>query len=135
MRLGTGCPIRMSCSSSSRYGRHASDAIQSGESDVLYRVGPRNYNVLQKDAARRGLALQNLGPGMEFAFLFFNLADLPRTAPPEIVAHQAWFRRLPFRQAVSAAVDRDALVRLACTASPRHPLAGLAPPGNKDWTP
>ena len=106
--------------------------FQSGESDVLYRVGPRNYNVLQKDAARRGLALQNLGPGMEFAFLFFNLADLPRTAPPEMVAHQAWFRRLPFRQAVSAAIDRDALVRLAYLGF-ATPLAGLAPPGNKDW--
>jgi peptide/nickel transport system substrate-binding protein len=107
--------------------------FQSGESDVLYRVGPRNYDILQKDAARRGFALQNLGAGLEFAFLFFNLGDLPKSAPASMAAHQAWFRRLAFRQAISAAIDRDALVRLAYLGF-ATPLAGLTPPGNREWT-
>jgi peptide/nickel transport system substrate-binding protein len=106
--------------------------FQSGESDVLYRVGPRNYEILQKDAARRGFALQNLGAGLEFGFLVFNLFELPKTAPPPMVAHQAWFRRRAFREAVSAAIDRDALVRLAYRGF-ATPLAGLVPPGNKAW--
>ena len=45
-----------------------------------------------------------------------------------MAAHQAWFRRLAFRQAVSAAIDRDALVRLAYLGF-ATPLAGLGAAG------
>ena len=43
-----------------------------------------------------------------------------------------WFRRLPFRQAVSLAIDRDALVRLVYRGRATA-LWGHLPPGNKLW--
>jgi peptide/nickel transport system substrate-binding protein len=49
-----------------------------------------------------------------------------------VARKQAWFRRLPFRQAVSLAVDRDALVRLVYRGRATA-LWGHVPPGNKLW--
>src|ERR1017187_10023123 len=88
---------------------------------------------------------------MEYNFLFFNLADLPSGVAPQIKAHQAFLRRdLPsgvapqikahqaflrrksFRQAVSAAIDRDAIIRLVYLGR-AVPLAGPVPPGNQAW--
>jgi peptide/nickel transport system substrate-binding protein len=106
--------------------------FQSGESDVLSRASAKNYAALEKDAARRGYELHNLGPGLEYTFLVFNLNDLPKTAPQSILTHQEFFRRRAFRVAVSAAIDRDAIVRLAY-AGYATALAGPVPPGNKAW--
>ena len=106
--------------------------FQAGESDLISRVSARNYAVLQRDQQRRGYILQNLGPGLEYSFLFFNLNDLARKGLPQIAARQAFFRRLAFRQAVSLAIDRDAIVRLAYQGF-AAPLAGPVPPGNKAW--
>ena len=49
-----------------------------------------------------------------------------------MAAHQAWFRGSAFRQAVSAAIDRDALVRLVYLGF-ATPLAGLVPSGQQEW--
>ncbi len=106
--------------------------FQAGESDLLSRVSAKNYAVLQRDQQRRGYTLQNLGPGLEYSFLFFNLNDLAGKNLPQIAARQAFFRRLAFRRAVSLAIDRDALVRLAYQGF-AAPLAGPVPPGNKGW--
>jgi peptide/nickel transport system substrate-binding protein len=51
---------------------------------------------------------------------------------PKIAAHQAFLRRKSFRQAVSAAIDRNAIVRLVYLGR-AVPLAGPVPPGNKAW--
>ena len=110
--------------------------FQAGETDVISRLSARNYAVLEKDRERRGYVLRNLGPGFEFNFLFFNLNDLPpqstthSTTP--MAARLATFRRLAFRRAVSAAIDRDAMVRLIYLGR-AAPLAGPVPPGNKAW--
>jgi len=74
----------------------------------------------------------DLGPGLEYNFLFFNLNDLAAKNLPAIANRQAWFRELRFRQAVSAAVDRDAIVRLVYEGR-ATPLAGPVTPGNKMW--
>src|ERR1017187_5478915 len=50
--------------------------FQAGESDIINRVGARNFAVLEKDRERRGYQLVNAGASMEYNFLFFNLADL-----------------------------------------------------------
>lgn len=106
--------------------------FQAGETDVISRINSRSYGVLEKDQERWGYVLHNLGPGFEFNFLFFNLNDLGPKASPQAMAHQALFRRLAFRRAVSAAIDRDAMVRLIYL---RHAasLAGPVPPGNNPW--
>lgn len=96
--------------------------FQSGESDVISRVSARNYSVLEKDQQRRGYSLQNLGPGLEYNFLFFNLNGLS----------QPFLHRRGFRQAVSLAIDREAIVRLVYLGF-AAPLSGPVPPGNKTW--
>jgi peptide/nickel transport system substrate-binding protein len=96
--------------------------FQSGESDVISRVSARNYSVLEKDRERRGYSLQNLGPGLEYNFLFFNLNG----------RSQPFFQRRGFRQAVSLAIDREAIVRLVYLGF-ATPLTGPVPPGNKAW--
>jgi peptide/nickel transport system substrate-binding protein len=96
--------------------------FQSGESDAISRVSARNYAVLEKDRQRRGYSLQDLGPGLEYNFLFFNLNG----------QSQPFLHRRGFRQAVSLAIDREAIVRLVYLGF-AAPLAGPVPPGNKAW--
>ena len=54
------------------------------------------------------------------------------TTFPETARKQAWFRQVAFRQAISAAIDRDAIVRLVYRGR-ATPLWGHVPPGNKLW--
>ncbi len=106
--------------------------FQSGDSDVISRVSAKNYSVLEKDQERRGYSLQNLGPGLEYNFLFFNLNDLSRSSLSQVVAHQSFLGRRSFRQAVSLAIDREAIVRLVYLGF-AAPLSGPVPPGDKAW--
>ncbi|HKT67882.1 MAG TPA: ABC transporter substrate-binding protein, partial [Terriglobales bacterium] len=85
--------------------------FEAGETDVVNRLSAQNYSLLSRQSA--GFQLQDLGPSTEYNFLLFNLNDLGPNKLPEIARKQAWFRDLRFRQAVSAAIDRDAIVRLA----------------------
>ena len=106
--------------------------FQAGESDIISRVGARNFAFLEKDRGRRGYELVNAGSGLEYNFLFFNLGNLPAEGSSEIAGRQAFLRRKSFRQAVSAAIDRDAIVRLVYLGH-AVALAGPVPPGNKAW--
>lgn len=106
--------------------------FQGGESDLINRVGSRNYAVLDKDRERRGFDLRDLGGGLEYAFLVFNLAPTVAGAPPEIAAHQSFLRRKSLRQAISAAIDRDALVKLVYMGR-ATPVSSPVPPGNRLW--
>ena len=67
--------------------------FQSGESDVISRITARNSAALRRDSARRGYALLDAGPSLEYGFLFFNLND-------SVKPSAAW-RSLAFRRAVS----------------------------------
>jgi peptide/nickel transport system substrate-binding protein len=102
--------------------------FQSGESDILSRAGAKNFALLQKDQPRHSYTLQALGPVLEYSFLFFNLGSASQGAR----AAPAFLRRKAFRQAVSLAIDRDAIVRLVYLGY-AAPLAGPVPPGNKAW--
>jgi peptide/nickel transport system substrate-binding protein len=106
--------------------------FQAGESDIISRVGARNFAALEKDRERRGYELFSAGGSLEYNFLFFNLGDLPAGIAPQIAVHQAFLRRRSFRQAVSAAIDRDAIVRLVYLGR-AVALGGPVPPGNKAW--
>ena len=76
--------------------------------------------------------MTDAGPGLEYNFLFFNLNDLGEKISPEQASRQKWFREVKFRQAVSAAVDREAIVRLVYRGR-GTPLWGLVAPGNHRW--
>jgi peptide/nickel transport system substrate-binding protein len=104
----------------------------SGEADVLNRVGSRNFEMLRQDARTRGDQLQDLGPGLEYNFLFFNLGPVDARRYPEIAARQTWFGNVGFRQAISAALDREAIARLVYGGR-AAPLWGHVTPGNRLW--
>ena len=106
--------------------------FQAGDTDVLDRISAENYNVLEREQAQRGYRLYDLGPGLEFNFLFFNLDDLSAKQLPGIARKQSWFRDVRFRQAVSAAIDRQGIVRLVYGGR-GTPLWGPVTPGNRLW--
>jgi peptide/nickel transport system substrate-binding protein len=104
--------------------------FEAGETDVVNRLSAQNYSLLARQSG--GLQLDDLGPSTEYNFLLFNLNELSSSHVPEIERKQAWFRDLRFRQAVSAAVDRESIVRLAYGGR-GTPLWGNVSPGNKLW--
>ncbi|HKR86508.1 MAG TPA: ABC transporter substrate-binding protein, partial [Terriglobales bacterium] len=106
--------------------------FEAGETDVLSRISSENYSLLAKEQSRSGCQLADLGPSLEYNFLVFNLNDVDRGKMGEIARKQAWFRDLKFRQAVSAAIDRDSIVRLVY-GSRGTALWGNVGPGNKLW--
>ena len=106
--------------------------FQAGETDLLTHFSSENYAVLEKQQSSRHYHLDDLGAGLEYNFLFFNLNDLSSKPLPEIARKQAWFQDVRFRQAVSAAIDRDSLVRLVYGGR-AAPLWTQVTPGNKLW--
>jgi peptide/nickel transport system substrate-binding protein len=104
--------------------------FQSGETDVISRVGAENFSVLARQ--QRGYNMTDAGPSLEYNFLFFNLNDLGEKTAPETAMKQKWFREVKFRQAVSAAVDREAIVRLVYQGRGAA-LWGPVTPGNRRW--
>lgn len=106
--------------------------FEAGETDVVSRLSAENYALLQKDQSRINVQLTDLGPSLEYNFLVFNLNDLGGKKLDAISRKQAWFGDLHFRQAVSMAIDRDALVRLVY-GTRGTPLWGNVGPGNRAW--
>lgn len=106
--------------------------FEAGETDVVNRLSAQNYSLLARQSGSSAFQLQDLGPSTEYNFLLFNLNDIGSSHLPDLERKQAWFRDLRFRQAVSAAVDRDAIVRLAYGGR-GTPLWGNVSPGNRLW--
>jgi peptide/nickel transport system substrate-binding protein len=106
--------------------------FQAGDTDLLTHFSAENFAVLQKQEAAKHYHLDDLGAGLEYNFLFFNLNDLSAKGLPEIARKQAWFQDVRFRQAVSAAIDRESLVRLAYSGRATA-LWTQVTPGNRQW--
>lgn len=106
--------------------------FQSGDLDVIDNINAGNYATLEKNQGAKHYRVQDLGPGMEYDFVFFNLNDLSSQQLPEIIRKQEWFRKDVFRQAVSAAIDRDDIVRLVYNGRATS-LASQVTPANKLW--
>ena len=104
--------------------------FQSGETDIISRLGAENFSVLSRQS--RDYAVADAGPGLEYNFLFFNLNELGEKASAEMARKQNWFRSEKFRQAVSLAIDREAIVRLVYQGR-GAPLWGPVTPGNPRW--
>lgn len=106
--------------------------FQAGDTDLLSRFSAQNFAVLQRGQAAKGYELEDLGPGLEYNFLFFNLNNLAGKNLPQIAQKQAWFQDVRFRQAVSDAIDRDGIVGLVYNGR-ATPLWSQVTPGNKMW--
>jgi peptide/nickel transport system substrate-binding protein len=106
--------------------------FQSGETDVISRMSADNYSVLERDQQSRAFHLNDLGPGLEYNFLFFNLNSvLPKNAGT-VAAKQDWFRKTEFRRAISAAIDRDSITKLVYRGRATS-LVTHVTPANKLW--
>jgi peptide/nickel transport system substrate-binding protein len=106
--------------------------FEAGETDIINRLSSENYNLLSREKSRLGSQLADIGPSLEYNFLLFNLNDLSGKKLDEVAGKQAWFRDLKFRQAISAAVDRESVVRLVYGARGAA-LWGNVGPGNTLW--
>jgi len=104
--------------------------FQSGETDLISRLGAENFSVLSRQ--QRGYTMSDAGPGLEYNFLFFNLHEPGEKTSPDLARKMKWFREVKFRQAVSAAIDRDAIVRLVYQGRGAA-LWGPVTPGNHRW--
>lgn len=104
--------------------------FQSGETDLISRLSAENFSVLSRE--QKDYTMVDAGPGLEYNFLFFNLNEPGEVPSPETFQKWKWFREVKFRQAVSAAIDRDAMVRLVYQGRGRA-LWGLVTPGNPRW--
>jgi peptide/nickel transport system substrate-binding protein len=102
------------------------------ETDIINRVSAENYAVLEKQQDVRGFHVHDLGPGLEYNFLLLNMnSELPAKGD-EIRTRQTWFGNEAFRQALSAAIDRNALNRIIYQGR-GSPIWTHVPPGNRLW--
>jgi len=106
--------------------------FQSGETDIASQMSAASFDVLVKSGQAAPYKLVDLGAGLNYSFLFFNLNDLGSSKLPDTARKQGWFRQVAFRQAISLAIDREAIVRLVYRGH-AMPLWGHVPPGNKLW--
>ena len=104
--------------------------FQSGDTDLISRLGAENFSVLSRQ--QRGYTMSDAGPGLEFNFLFFNLNEPGENTSPDSARKMKWFREVKFRQAVSSAIDRSAIVRLVYQGRGTA-LWGPVTPGNHRW--
>jgi peptide/nickel transport system substrate-binding protein len=105
--------------------------FQAGTTDLASRLNARDFDLLSRQTGS-SRKLLDLGPGLEYNFLFFNLNDISRRGLPEIAARQTWFRNEKFRLAVSLAIDREALAKLVY-AGRATPIWTHVTPGNRLW--
>ncbi len=105
--------------------------FQSGETQLISRLSADNFSVLSRQAGG-GYAMSDAGPGLEYNFLFFNLSEPGEKTSPDLARKMKWFRDAKFRQAISAAIDREAIVRLVYQGRGAA-LWGPVTPGNLRW--
>ncbi len=103
-----------------------------GTTDVISSISSQNFLELKKHEPSANFRTYDVGPGLEYNFLVFNMNEPGKQADPSLRTKQISFRNLAFRQAVSAAIDREAIVRLAYHGL-ADPIWGHVTQGNRLW--
>ena len=103
--------------------------FQAGDTDMISRLSAADASVLQPN---RSIHVYDLGPSLEYNFLFFNLNTTLPANSAELTRKQNWFREVKFRQAVSLAIDREGIVRLVYRGR-ATPLWTPVTPASKFW--
>jgi peptide/nickel transport system substrate-binding protein len=106
--------------------------FKAGETDIIEGINPSNFSELERGGEQAPYEVRDLGAGLSYVFLVFNQNDGDGERPAGLETRQSWFRRRAFRQAVSAAVDREAIVRLAYR-NRATPLWSHVSPGYRYW--
>jgi len=101
-----------------------------GETDVISGISAQSFELLGRDHADR-VRMADAGPGLGAMILVFNLNQSTAGAPSG-PAVASWLRQRAFRQAISLAVDRQAIVRLVYRGR-AIPVASQESPGNLGW--
>lgn len=106
----------------------------SGESDADDFIYPYEYDHFKAEAAKGKFNLLEPGIGLETAFFWFNEnTNVDKSGKPLVDPKKLkWFRNAKFRQAISYAIDRDAIIR-AVYSGRAIPNYGFVTPGNKKW--
>ncbi len=107
----------------------------SGESDVDDFILPYEYDQFKAAAANGKFDLLEPGVGLEMSFFWFNENTNinAKTGKPDVdPVKLAWFRNTKFRQAVSYAIDREAIVK-SILSGRGVPAYGFETQGNKKW--
>lgn len=108
--------------------------FQQGETDVLSPVAAEDLGALASMEQQGKAKIFNLGPSLIREILWFNLNSAkgangqPYVDPVKL----AWFKEVKFRQALSHAIDRQAIVNLAF-AGKAVPQWGFLSAGDKLW--
>ena len=109
--------------------------FKAGEIDVIGgALDPDNFAGLRRSQAQGNYRVQDLGPGLDLDFLWFNLnpgsnkAGRPYLDPEK----RALFEKSQFRRAISHALDREAMAR-SLFLGLGTPHYGPVGPGNKTW--
>ena len=100
--------------------------FERGELDLMEGLSPDSFDKLSRS---QPAAAKNLGPSLDFEMLWFNLAGSAPIAPYK----KAWFHSQAFRRAVSEAIQRQDLARLAYRGL-AHPAATSISPSNAYWS-
>jgi peptide/nickel transport system substrate-binding protein len=106
--------------------------FRSGETHLISGLGAQSFDAISREDEDDRYRLHDLGPGLEYTFLFFNLNDVSGSGRTELLRKQTWFRSTTFRQAVSSAIDRASIVDLVYQGR-AAPLSSHVTPGNKLW--
>jgi peptide/nickel transport system substrate-binding protein len=106
--------------------------FQAGDTHVISRFDARHFMVLTQASQAANYRLIDLGASLEYTFLFFNLNHIDPRTLPAVAVRQRWFTDVRFRRAVSAALDRDAMVRLVYQGR-ATPLWWHVSLGNRRW--
>lgn len=106
--------------------------FRAGEAHLTDRLDARNFETLKLEQERQGYVLTDLGPGLEYTYLFFNRNDLSGRGLSGIEPKQRWFGQLAFRRAVSTAIDRESIVELVYRGR-ATPIATHVTGGYRRW--
>ena len=100
-------------------------SFQRGDYDLIDSLSPDFYNVLAK---RSGAAVRDLGPSLNTEQMWFNQA----ASAPLPDYEKAWFQNRAFRVAISQAIHRADLARIAYSGH-ATPAVGFISPANTAW--
>lgn len=103
--------------------------MQKGEIDLMANgeIRPEDYVAFRRIAEQGALRLIDAGVGVDPNLLWFNLSPA-RAGDPR----NPWLRSKAFRQGVSCAVDRDAIVNTVHLGA-AVPIYAPITPGNRTW--
>jgi peptide/nickel transport system substrate-binding protein len=99
--------------------------LERGEIDLINSLDAEHFDKLMSENPG---AAHDAGPSMDAEFMWFN--QVPNSPLPAY--KKAWFTSTNFRRAISEAINREDLVRIAFRGHAR-PAVGPVSPANKFW--